>query len=93
MPPQNNAPPPQAQGRNARLGLWFFGIYCILYGGFMGLTAFSFSTLGKPVAGVNWAILYGMALIVAALVLAVIYMFLCTRAGEHADTRDGEDNE
>jgi uncharacterized membrane protein (DUF485 family) len=91
MPPQDSFPPPAAHGRNARIGLWFFGIYCVLYAGFMGLAAFSFTTLAQPVAGVNWAILYGMGLIVAALVLAVIYMFVCTRAGEHADTRDGED--
>ena len=75
-------PTPPARGRNARLGLWFFAVYCILYGGFMVLSAFSFKTLAKPVAGVNWAILYGMGLIVAALVLAILYMFLCTRDGD-----------
>jgi uncharacterized membrane protein (DUF485 family) len=51
----------------------------------MGLTAFSFETLAKPVAGMNWAILYGMGLIVAALVLAVVYMFLCTKGGDGND--------
>src|SRR5258707_95078 len=54
-------------------------------------TAIAFKPLAKPVAGVNWAILYGMGLIVAALVLAVIYMFVCTREGEHPDTRSSED--
>jgi uncharacterized membrane protein (DUF485 family) len=82
-------PPPPRRARNARLGLWFFAIYCVFYAGFMGLTAFSFTTLAKPIAGVNWAILYGMGLIVAALVLAVVYMFLCTRDGDGHDERGG----
>jgi uncharacterized membrane protein (DUF485 family) len=75
-------PPAAPRARNARLGLWFFAIYCVFYAGFMGLTAFSFKTLAKPVAGVNWAILYGMGLIVAALVMAIVYMFLCTKDGD-----------
>ena len=82
-------PPRQARGRNARLGFWFFLIYCVLYAGFMGLTAFSFETLAKPVAGVNWAILYGMGLIVAAGVLAVVYMILCTKDGDGHDEGAG----
>jgi uncharacterized membrane protein (DUF485 family) len=86
----NPPPPPPARARNARLGIWFFAIYCILYAGFMGLTAFSFKTLAAPVAGVNWAILYGMGLIVSALVLAVIYMILCTKDGDHEGAQNNE---
>ena len=55
----------------------------------MGLTAFSFETLAKPVAGVNWAILYGMGLIVAAFVLAIVYMIFCTRDGDGDDQGAG----
>jgi len=87
----SSTPPPArtVRGRNARLGLWLFSIYCILYAGFMGLTAFSFETLAKPVAGVNWAILYGMGLIVAALLLAVVYMILCSKDDDGANKGDG----
>ena len=92
MPP-TRPPTPEPRGQNARYGLWFFAVYCVLYAGFMGLTAFGFQTLARPVAGVNWAILYGMGLIVAALVLAVVYMFVCTRAGEHPDTQRSENHE
>lgn len=63
---------------NARLGLGLFGIYCAMYLGFMGIAAFKYELFGwAPFGGVNFAILYGMALIVAALVLALIYMKLC----------------
>lgn len=57
----------------SRLGLTLFGIYVLLYAGFMLLTVFKPQLLGATFAGVNVAILYGMGLILAAIVLAVIY--------------------
>ena len=68
---------PAVGRRNSRIGLWLFLIYCLLYAGFMALTTFKFQVLAAPIAGVNWAIVYGMGLIVAAFVLALIYMILC----------------
>lgn len=69
---------PQISARNSRYGLWLFSIYLILYGGFMGLSAFEPQLMSKtPFGGVNLAIIYGFGLIVGALVLAVIYMVLC----------------
>ena len=64
--------------RNSRIGLVLFGIYLVLYGGFVLLNAFSPETMEKtPMAGVNLAILYGFGLIIAALVLALLYGWLC----------------
>ena len=69
---------PEISARNSRYGLWLFGLYLLLYGGFMGLSAFEPQLMSKtPFGGVNLAILYGFGLIVAALVLALIYMILC----------------
>ncbi len=73
-----------ATQRNARIGLWLFGIYCFLYAGFVGITAFSFKTMAEPIAGVDLAIIWGMGLIVAALLLAVVYMILCKPEVEQA---------
>lgn len=68
--------------RNARIGLALFAIYLAFYGGFVGLNAFSPATMeSTPIAGVNLAILYGFALIVAAFVLALLYGAMC-RTGE-----------
>lgn len=70
---------------SARLGLFLFAIYLILYGGFVGLNAFAPQKMGEPIeslGGINIAIAYGIGLIVAALVLAVIYMLLCRGEGE-----------
>ena len=64
--------------RNARVGLILFGIYLVLYGGFVLLNAFSPTTMeATPIAGVNLAILYGFGLIVAAIVMSLLYGFLC----------------
>jgi uncharacterized membrane protein (DUF485 family) len=63
--------------RNARIGLWLFAVYVLLYGGFVALSAFYPQRMSKPVfAGVNVAVTYGLFLIVAAFVLALLYMFL-----------------
>ena len=62
---------------NARLGLVFFAIYAAVYAGFIGVCTFDYEAMGKPVLeGLNLAIVYGMALILLAIVMAVIYMLL-----------------
>ncbi len=64
--------------RNARIGFVLFVVYLLLYGGFVFLNAFAADVMEiTPIAGVNLAILYGIGLIVAALVLALLYGFLC----------------
>lgn len=79
--------------RNTRLGLLLFGVYLLLYGGFVLLAAFSPDTMERtPLAGVNLAIWYGFGLIVAAIVLALIYGWLCglrTRQTRDDASRDG----
>jgi uncharacterized membrane protein (DUF485 family) len=65
-----------------RTGLILFAFYCVLYAGFIGLSTFCPKILAlRPFGGINVAILYGFALIVAALVLACIYMW-CARSKE-----------
>ena len=65
---------------NAGLGMGMFVLYLLLYLGFMGIAAFNYELFGSvQVGGVNLAIFYGMGLIAAALVLALIYMVLCKR--------------
>ena len=75
---------PETVSRNARVGLWLFVVYLLLYGGFMGLNAFYPQKMAAaPFGGVNLAVLYGLLLIVAAFVLALVYVFLVrNRAGD-----------
>lgn len=64
----------------SRLGLAFFWIYVLLYGGFMALVLVRPDLLSwRPLGGVNLAIASGLGLIGAAFVLAVVYMI--ARAG------------
>jgi uncharacterized membrane protein (DUF485 family) len=65
-------------GRNANYGLVLFFVYFAFYAGFMVLNAFYPSLMrSTPLGGVNLAILYGFGLIVAAFLLALVYMYLC----------------
>lgn len=58
-----------------------FLAYCLLYAGFMALVAFAPDVLATRVlGGVNLAVAYGIGLIVAAVVLAVLATWL--RRGE-----------
>ena len=82
MEQQAHPPPhdehPHIVSRNARYGLFLFFLYVILYAGFVALSAFAPTRMASaPFGGVNLAVLYGFGLIVAALVLALIYMRLC----------------
>src|SRR5687768_16051998 len=80
-PPASTPPRHRSQNAwdyNARVGLVLFAAYLVLYGGFIYLSAFKREVMARPsVGGMNFAIVYGFALIIAAFVLAVVYMFLC----------------
>jgi len=65
----------------SRLGLGLFFVYVALYGGFIGLVLTGSELLTwRPAGGVNLAVAYGLGLIVAACVLALVYM--ACRRGE-----------
>src|SRR5712691_6379217 len=65
--------------RRARLGWWLFGVYCLAYGGFMLLNAFAPKVMELTVGGVNFAIWSGFGLIGGALLLALLYAWLCRK--------------
>ena len=70
-----------------RWGLVLFFIYLLFYSGFVYLNAFRSDLMAKPsFGGINLATVYGFALIVVALVLALIYMLLCK--GPSANTSE-----
>ena len=77
--------PSAADDKNSRLGLWLFSIYFALYAGFMGLSAFSPTTMRDLLVwGLPLSIAYGFGLIIGAIVLALLYMVLCH--GEPSDS-------
>lgn len=75
--------------RNSRLGMGLFWLYLAMYGSFVLVNAFAPEQMeATPIAGVNVAILGGLGLIFAAIVMAMLYGWACrTRAtdGPHGE--------
>ena len=86
----DSPPDPLSAGerRNARYGLILFSLYLAFYGAFMALNLANPAAMPQPaLGGANVAIVYGFALILAALVLALIYMVLCGKPVRGSDSR------
>ncbi len=65
---------------NTRTGIVLFAVYTSIYCGFMLLSAFAPRLMSEPfLGGVNLAVVYGFALIAAALILALIYLKVCRK--------------
>jgi len=67
---------------NARLGLWLFALYTTLYAGFIARSAFAKEGMARVYFGVTLSVLYGFFLILAAFLLALIYLWLSRDADE-----------
>src|SRR5688572_28078281 len=75
---------------NARAGLWMFAIYLATYVVFVGMAAFTPEWMGQPTPlGPNVAILYGFGLILGAVLLALVYMFVCKRNADRFEHEGG----
>lgn len=84
---------PGMVARSTRTGIVLFFLYLALYAGFMGLSTFAPGVMkSRPFGGLNLALIYGFGLIISAMVLAVIYLWLCTRplAGHDATSSSGK---
>jgi uncharacterized membrane protein (DUF485 family) len=70
------------------LRLWLFALYLAMYLGFMLLTAFRLDAMAAPaLGGVNLAVVYGLLLIVSALLLALVYMWRSGGSGSPGGPR------
>jgi len=79
--------------RNTRYGLILFAVYLALYVGFLLLSTFAAQMMQEvKILGVNLSIIYGFTLILAALVLALVYGWLC-RTSNSAAASSSSDNE
>jgi uncharacterized membrane protein (DUF485 family) len=80
MTNDNPSQEPTTHPPASRIGLALFGVYVLLYGGFITLVLVRPDLLAaRPFGGVNLAIAYGLGLIAAAVLLAVISIFAGTR--------------
>ncbi|MFA7331629.1 MAG: DUF485 domain-containing protein [Candidatus Delongbacteria bacterium] len=63
----------------ARLGVWMFAVYALIYVGFVAINIADPLAMEHTVfAGLNLAVVYGMGLILVALVLALVYDRVCS---------------
>lgn len=87
---QREYEPEHISTRNARYGLVLFVFYLVLYGAFVLINTFQPELMDRvPAAGVNLAIWYGFGLIAMALVLALIYAWLCRSRGSASSNPGG----
>jgi uncharacterized membrane protein (DUF485 family) len=64
----------------AKLGVYMFIVYVIIYAGFIFINVVSPKSMAVLVfAGLNLAIVYGFGLIVLAIIMGLIYNYLCTK--------------
>jgi hypothetical protein len=67
-----------AQQYKMRLGVWMVIAYSIFYAGFVAVNLMRPLLMEKTVfAGLNFATVYGMALIIVALLQALVYDAMC----------------
>ncbi len=77
-----------------KLGLWMFSFYFLLYGGFIVINVLNPKLMSADIGSLNLAIVYGFALIIIALIMALIYNFLSTRSEKKYDKKDpGEESQ
>ena len=73
----------RASEKKAALGIRLFGVYCLIYSGFVAINTLKPKMMeSKTFFGLNLACFYGFGLIVLAIVMGLIYNALCTRAEE-----------
>ena len=74
-----------------RLGVWMFICYCLFYAGFVAINLYSATLMERIVLwGLNLATVYGFALILVALILAIVYNALCSKQERLLAMQDGE---
>lgn len=77
--PAEPGAPDAATSYKSRLGVVMFVVYGIVYMGFVAINVLSPAFMEKIVLfGLNLAVVYGLGLIVFALLLALVYNRLCS---------------
>jgi len=80
-----------ASAWKAKLGVNLFFVYCIVYTGFVVINTVKPELMGiKIIMGLNLAVVYGMGLIILAIVMGLIYNKLCTRKEDELNKPEPE---
>ena len=69
-----------ASERKSKLGVKLFFVYGAVYTGFMAINVFNQALWEKEVmCGLNLAVVYGIGLILFAIILGVVYNAMCSK--------------
>lgn len=80
-----------ASDYKASLGMKMFWFYVFFYVLYTIVNVNWPSIMAKHMLGVNVAMLWGMGLIILAMVQALIYHYLCTKAEQEAEANDSKE--
>lgn len=72
-----------------KIGIYMFFLYTIVYAGFIVINLVKPQLMKVLIGSQNLAFVYGIGLIIFALLLAVIYNYWCTKAEKKLDTPTG----
>lgn len=73
----------------SKLGVKLFWIYGLIYAGFVGINTLKPELMKKDAfLGMNLAVVYGMGLIVLAIVMGVVYNHFCTKKEDELNKID-----
>ncbi len=83
-----------ASSYKSRLGVRMFLVYAVVYAGFVLINVLWPMMMSTIIfAGLNLAVVYGFGLIVFAMVLALIYNWMCTRKEKELYAEQGDGGE
>lgn len=69
-----------ASKKKSKLGVWLFFLYTSVYGIFVAIGVVNYEAMSILVyRNQNLAVMYGFGLIIFAIVLGLIYNWICTR--------------
>ncbi len=91
--PSTNWGADRASSFKSRIGVWMFILYSVFYFGFIALNVMSPRIMGSDIGGLNLAVIYGMGLIIFALMLALVYNAICTAAEEELNEPANKDRQ
>jgi len=89
--PVKNTGKDHAISYKMRLGVFMFIPYAIVYAGFVAINLIKPTMMEAIIIfGLNLAVVYGFGLILLALILALIYNYMCASREDKLNTGDNE---
>ena len=88
--PAVNHEPDPASAYKTRIGVYLVIFYGIVYTGFIVLNTFIPRVMTTPIIfQLNLAVFYGFGLIILAVIMGLVYNFLCSRKEDELKKQEG----